>query len=596
MKAFSFLSARIDSAGLFLIAVLAVACSSNDSGLPPSTPPSHDGAPTVLDAGPSSRDGNAASPADAPAPTGADAGTAGTGGAGGSARIGGAGGSGGTGGMPGTAGTGGAPSPASTGGAGGSARIGGAGGSGGTGGAPSLAGTTGTGGVGGVGGIAVVGGITTKPTGGTAGANGGNMGTPDAGPASGTLTIDKVSLTFGSVNVGTTSAALAVAVTNSGSKQVAIMPTITGSMSFRLTDTCVAVPPAGSCPVLVVFAPAAVGSVSGVLSISSALAVSLSGTGVPVSSFSVTGVDLGSKVATGASVTGAVTVTATVAVTDLTCSVSGADLTFDPAKVCPAALAAGTSCTVGFTFKATTSGPKTDSVVCSAAGMTKTAVVTATVFDPPKLAITPLTASFQTQYGTQSAPIVFGVGNAGGLPTGPISVAFAGANPDQFAITVPGCLAPLAGATACSMQVVCKPTSVGTKIATLNVADASGVATSVSAALTCVSLGPATLTVTGTANLGSVAIGSTGTPQTFTVKNTGAVASGTLAVALTDPEFVKSNDTCSGIALAAGATCSVGVSLHPVAAGALTAVLSVTASAGNPASIQVSGIGLPPGP
>jgi hypothetical protein len=333
-----------------------------------------------------------------------------------------------------------------------------------------------------------------------------------------------------------------------------------------------------------------------VLSISSALALGVSGTGVPVSSFSVTGVDLGSKVATGASVTGAVTVTATVAVTDLACSVSGSDLTADATKVCPAALAANASCTVGFTFKATSSGSKTDSVVCSAAGMTKTAVVTATVFDPPKLAIAPSTASFQTQDGTQSAPIVFGVANTGGLPTGPISVAFAGANPDQFAITVPGCLAPLAGATACSMQVVCKPTSVGTKIATLNVADASGVATSVSAALTCVSLGPATLTVTGTANLGSVVVGSAGAPQTFTVKNAGAVASGTLAVALTDPEFVKSNDTCSGIALAAGGTCSVAVSLHPLATGALTAILTVTTSAGNPGSIQVSGIGLPPGP
>ena len=563
MKAFSFLSTRLDVPGICLIPALATACSSNDSGMPPSTPPSHDGAvenPSVAEAGLSGSDGNAASPADAPAPTGADAGTAGTGGAGGS---------GGTGGVPDTAATGGAPSPAGTGGAGGTA------------------------GTGGAGGIAVVGGITTKPTGGTAGASGGNMGTPDAGPPWGTLTIDKVSLTFGSVNVGTTSAAQAVTVTNSGSKQVAIMPTITGPMSFSLTDTCASVPPAGSCPILVVFAPAAVGNASGILSISSALAVSLSGTGVPQGSFSTTGVNFGDRLTTNTPVTGSVTVTATVSVTDLVCTVSGLDLTPDPAKVCPAVLAAGASCTVGFTFKATTAGSKTDAVVCSAAGLTKTAAVTATVLDPAKLAIIPPKGSFQTQSGIQSPAIVFGVANAGGTATGQISATLTGANADQFAITVSGCLAPLAEATDCTVQVVCTPTSVGTKSATLNVADLSGAATAVSATLTCVSISPATLTVTGTANLGAVAIGSTGTPQTFTVKDTGATATGPLTVMISDPQFVKGSDTCTGTSLDAGASCSVVVSLHPTAPGSENAILNVTAASGNPGFIQLSGTGLP---
>jgi hypothetical protein len=119
----------------------------------------------------------------------------------------------------------------------------------------------------------------------------------------------------------------------------------------------------------VVFQPTAVGQVSGVLSISSTLTVSLGGKGVPQGSFSVAGVNLGDKVPTNSSVTGAVTVTATVSVTDLSCNVSGADLTADPAKVCPAALAAGT-------LLARSASPsrrprqvrRADSVVCSAAG------------------------------------------------------------------------------------------------------------------------------------------------------------------------------------------------------------------------------------
>ena len=421
-----------------------------------------------------------------------------------------------------------------------------------------------------------------------------NIPPPDGGPA-GTLSIDKVTVTFGSVDVNVPSPAQVVTITNSGAQAVAIVPTISGSGAFSITDTCASVPAAGSCTVSVAFQPTAVGRVSGVLSITPTLAVSLSGTGVPLGSFSVAGVNLGDKVATNASVTGSVTVQATVSVTDLACSVSGVDLTADPAKVCPAALAAGASCTVGFTFKATSPGSKSDSVVCSAAGLSKTAIVTATVFDTAKLVITPDKTTFQTQNGTPSSAVNFGVANSGGLSTGQISATLGGVNADQFAITVPGCLAPLAGSTGCSLQVVCTPTSVGTKSATLNVVDTTGAAASVSAALTCVSVGPTTLTVTGTANLGSVVIGNTGTPQNFTVKNTGTAASGTLTVTISDAQFVKGSDTCTGISLDANATCSVVVSLHPTAAGSLNAILNVTAASGNPGFIQLSGIGLTAG-
>jgi hypothetical protein len=411
----------------------------------------------------------------------------------------------------------------------------------------------------------------------------------------GVLSIDKVTLTFGSVDVGATSAAQVVTVSNSGSKPVAIIPTITGSSAFRLTDTCASVPAVGSCSISVVFQPTATGPASGVLSISSTLAVSLSGSGVAQGSLNMVGVNLGDKVATNTSVSGAVTVTATFSVTNLFCTVNGVDLTADPAKVCPAALPAGTSCTVGFTFKATSPGSKSDSVVCSAAGQAKTAMVTATVFDTAKLVITPPSATFQTQSGTQSAAVTFGVANSGGLSTGQISATLTGANADQFAITVPGCLAPLAGATGCSLQVVCKPTSVGTKSATLSAADTSGAAATVTAPLTCVSVGPTTLTVTGTPNLGSVVIGSTGTPQNFTVKNTGTTASGALTVTLSDPQFVKGSDTCTGISLDANATCSVVVSLHPTSAGSLNAILNVSGASANPGFIQLSGVGLTAG-
>ncbi|MGA9654718.1 MAG: choice-of-anchor D domain-containing protein [Polyangia bacterium] len=441
--------------------------------------------------------------------------------------------------------------------------------------------------------VAGCGGSSNNPDAKPQGGDGGLAPGAEAGTTPVTLTIAPVSVTFGSVDVGDTSATpQVITVTNAGATAVSIAPSVTGP--FSISQICVSVPAKGTCQISVVFTPTAVGPVSGVLSVTGTLAVSLSGTGVPAGNFSVADVSLG-QVATNAVVPGAVTVTATAPVSDLVCSVSGADLTADPTKVCPAALATGASCTVGFTFKATTSGQKTDSVVCNAAGLTKTAVVSATVLDPAKLVITPTSTTFQTPNGTQSAAVTFGVANSGGLSTGQVSATLTGANANQFAITVPGCLAPLAGASGCTVQVVCNPTSVGTKTATLAVADATTATDTVSANLTCVSVGPTTITVSGTANLGSVVVGNTGTAQTFTVTNSGTTATGTLTVSVADPQFVTSSDTCTGTSLAAAGTCTISVALKPTTVGQLGTILNVANAGGTPGSIQLSGTGLPPG-
>jgi len=109
---------------------------------------------------------------------------------------------------------------------------------GGNGGSAATGGVAGAGGTNGAGGIGGAGGTTTSPTGGTVGSSGGSTGAADAGTPLGVLSIDKVTLTFGSVDVGATSATQIVTVTNSGSKPVAIVPSITGSGAFSIAQTC----------------------------------------------------------------------------------------------------------------------------------------------------------------------------------------------------------------------------------------------------------------------------------------------------------------------------------------------------------------------
>ncbi len=106
-----------------------------------------------------------------------------------------------------------------------------------------------------------------------------------SGTGSSALTASPSSLSFGSVNVGSTSSAQTVTVTNPGSS-AATVNSVSVSGAFSQTNTCGSSLAAGAtCTVSVKFAPTAAGAASGSLSVassapSSPLTVALSGTGV----------------------------------------------------------------------------------------------------------------------------------------------------------------------------------------------------------------------------------------------------------------------------------------------------------------------------
>ncbi|HET9173126.1 MAG TPA: discoidin domain-containing protein [Actinospica sp.] len=99
------------------------------------------------------------------------------------------------------------------------------------------------------------------------------------------LTASPSSLSFGNENVGSTSAAQSVTVSNPGATAASVS-SVSASGAFSETNTCGGSIAAGaSCTVSVRFAPTAAGSASGTLSVassapSSPLSVALSGTGV----------------------------------------------------------------------------------------------------------------------------------------------------------------------------------------------------------------------------------------------------------------------------------------------------------------------------
>ena len=117
----------------------------------------------------------------------------------------------------------------------------------------------------------------------TAFASGGSS--PPPPPPASALTASPSSLAFGSVNVGSTSGAQSVTVSNPGSTAASIS-SVSASAPFSQTNTCgSSLAAGGSCTVSVQFAPTASGAASGTLSVassapSSPLTVALSGTGV----------------------------------------------------------------------------------------------------------------------------------------------------------------------------------------------------------------------------------------------------------------------------------------------------------------------------
>ncbi len=102
--------------------------------------------------------------------------------------------------------------------------------------------------------------------------------------------------------------------------------------------------------------------------------------------------------------------------------------------------------------------------------------------------------------------------------------------------------------------------------------------------------GAATLTASPSSeSFANQNVGSTSAARTVTISNSGSAAASMSSIGVTGP-FGESNNC--GTSLAAGASCTVGVSFAPTAAGSATGTLSVNSSApGSPLTVALTGSG-----
>jgi hypothetical protein len=407
----------------------------------------------------------------------------------------------------------------------------------------------------------------------------------DVAPPS-TVMVSSSFLDFGAIDLGSSSVAKVVVLTVSGSP-IVFTPAVVGA-GFTLTETTCSNPQsAGTCTLSVTFTPTTVGGAEGVLRVGLA-SVALSGTATGGSFTQPEVIDLGT-VAVGQAVPVVLQVAANPSVTGLACVAASADLTI-AGTTCPASGTVTGACTFTFTFQSSTTGTKSDSIVCTRGGKAVPTLVAATVVLPADPRLYPPAGTFVASIGGVDT-VTFTLSNAGGSPTGLLSASL-GDDASDFSIVSNDCAVPLAPLDSCKIQVAFKPSTNAQSAATLVVTDDSPASSPVIAPLTSIRLGgpgPAL----GPVDFGDVSV-ATAKATTVDLKNSGATALPGLSLASSSPAFTLDPGTCAN-GVPAGDSCTFTITFTPSDLGAQTSVITVALPDGGlVATAKVAGVGVVP--
>lgn len=461
--------------------------------------------------------------------------------------------------------------------------------------------------------------LTYKPN--TTGASSGNLAITSNDPANQTLNIplsgtgsatptgqlsaNPMSLSFGNVNTGSSSAKQII-VTNTGSAAVHISAITPSGSGFTVSGVTVpaTVNPSQTATLTVTFAPTSAGSATGGIAVTSdasnpTLSLTLSGTGVATSgtlTANPTSLSFGS-VTSGSNSSKQVVITNTgsadVHISDV--STSGSGFSVSGLSV-PATLSASQSATLSVKFAPTTTGSLAGSltITSDATGSPLTVSLSGTGTAAPTGQLTPNPTSLSfgnVTTGSNSAKQIV-ITNSGSAAVHVSAVNASGSGFTVSGLTVP---ATLNASQTATLTVTFAPTSAGSATGSITLtSDASNSPLSVSvsgtgvAAVGQLSANPTSL------SFGNVAAGSNSAKQ-IVLTNTGSGAVHISAVSASGTGF-----SVSGISVPAtlnpSQTATLTITFAPTAGGSVTGSVTVTSDAtGSPLSISLSGTGTQPG-
>jgi len=443
-------------------------------------------------------------------------------------------------------------------------------------------------------------------------------GSPQAVSLSGTGTAAAVSLSpsslaFGSLAIGTTSAAQTITLSNPGNAALSITGlAVSGAnaSNFVQTNNCGSSVAAGAnCTISVTFSPSASGAAAATLSVADNISgspqtASLSGTGTstaPAVSLSPPSLAFGSLAVGATSTAQTITLTnsgnSALNITSLAFSGSNAS-NFAQTNSCGSSVAAGANCTISVTFKPSASGAATAalSIADNVSGSPQIVSLSGTgTSTAPAVSLSPASLAFGSlSVGIASTAQTTTLTNSGNAALNVTSIAVSGTNASDFAETN-NCGSSVAAGANCTISVTFKPTTAGTRTASVTLTDnASGSPQTVSltgtGAASSASLSPTSLT------FASQTVGASSPAQTITLTNSGNAALSLTSIAVSganSSDFAETNNC--GSSVAAGANCTISVTFKPTAAGTRTAAVTLADNAtGSPQSVSLSGTGAAP--
>lgn len=279
-----------------------------------------------------------------------------------------------------------------------------------------------------------------------------------------TMSVAPASLVFAIQNLGSSSAAQTVALSNTGSAPLAIA-SITVSSDYAVTHNCGSgLGVSGFCALSIRFAPTAVGPRNGTVTITddaydSPQLISLSGTGQgAVVALSATSKTFGNQGTGSTSAAQSITLSNPGgAVLNITSIVASGD--FARTTTCGATLAQGADCVINLTFTPTALGARTGSIVITsdAVSSPNTITLSGTGVASPWVTLSPTAVSFGAQnVGSSSAAQTVVLTNTGTATLNLSSIAATG----DFAVTNT-CGSGLGAGGSCSLSITFRPTATG---------------------------------------------------------------------------------------------------------------------------------------
>jgi len=320
---------------------------------------------------------------------------------------------------------------------------------------------------------------------------GGGGGSSPPPPAAPTVSLSATNLAFGQENMGSTSAAQTVTLSNTGNAALSISSMALGganSADFAQTSNCGASVAAGaSCTISVTFTPSAAGARSASLAITdnatgSPQTVSLSGTGLePAVSLSPSTLTFAKQTtgttSAGQGVTLKDTGNASLKISSI--ALSGANPgDFAQTNNCGSSVAPGASCTISVTFTPTAAGSRSASLEISdnASASPQTVSLSGTGFAPViTLSLSTTSLAFGQENETlTTAPQTVTLSNTGSATLNISSITVSGTDPNDFPETN-NCGASVAVGANCTISVSFAPTITGARTAQMLITDnASG--------------------------------------------------------------------------------------------------------------------------